>query len=75
MSRVRPGPVTKARHKKILKAAKGYYGARSRTFRTAAQAVDKAHQYATRDRRVKKRTFNCPIANLYQKTFHAVLFN
>ena len=39
MSRVRPGPVTKSRHKKILKAAKGYYGARSRTFKTAAQAV------------------------------------
>ena len=57
MSRVRPGPVTKTRHKKILKAAKGYYGARSRTFKTAAQAVDKALQYATRDRRVKKRTF------------------
>ena len=57
MSRVRPGPVTKSRHKKVLKAAKGYYGARSRTFKTAAQAVDKALQYATRDRRVKKRTF------------------
>ena len=41
MSRVRPGPVTKSRHKKVLKAAKGYYGARSRTFKTAAQAVDK----------------------------------
>ena len=57
MSRVRPGPVTKSRHKKVLKAAKGYYGARSRTFKTAAQAVDKALQYATRDRIVKKRTF------------------
>ena len=57
MSRVRPGPITKTRHKKILKAAKGYYGARSRTFKTAAQAVDKALQYATRDRRVKKRSF------------------
>ena len=57
MSRVRPGPVTKSRHKKVLKAAKGYYGARSRTFKTAAQAVDKALQYATRDRRVKKRNF------------------
>ena len=57
MSRARPGPVTKSRHKKVLKAAKGYYGARSRTFKTAAQAVDKALQYATRDRRVKKRTF------------------
>ncbi|RPG55209.1 MAG: 50S ribosomal protein L20, partial [Flavobacteriales bacterium TMED235] len=51
MSRVRPGPVTKARHKKVLKAAKGYYGARSRTFRSATQSVDKALQYATRDRR------------------------
>ena len=57
MSRVRPGPVTKSRHKKVLKAAKGYYGARSRSFKTAAQAVDKALQYATRDRRVKKRNF------------------
>ena len=57
MSRVRPGPVTKSRHKKVLKAAKGYNGARSRTFKTAAQAVDKSLQYATRDRRVKKRTF------------------
>jgi len=57
MSRVRPGPVTRARHKKVLKAAKGYYGARSRTFRTAKQSVDKALQYATRDRRVRKRTF------------------
>ncbi len=57
MSRVRPGPVTRARHKKVLKAAKGYYGARSRTFRTAAQSVDKALQYATRDRKIRKRTF------------------
>ena len=56
MSRVRPGPVTKSRHKKVLKASKGYYGARSRTFKTAAQAVDKALQYETRDRRVKKGT-------------------
>ena len=57
MSRVRPGPVTKARHKKVIKAAKGHYGARSRTFRSAAQSVDKALQYSTRDRRVRKRTF------------------
>ena len=57
MSRVRPGPVTKARHKKILKAAKGYYGARSRTFKVAKQAVTRAGQYAYRDRKVKKRTF------------------
>ena len=50
-------PSSKPHFEKILKAAKGYYGARSRTFKTAAQAVDKALQYATRDRRVKKRTF------------------
>ena len=44
-------------HKKILKQAKGYYGARSRVYRVATQAVTKAGQYAYRDRRVKKRTF------------------
>jgi large subunit ribosomal protein L20 len=57
MSRVKSGTVTNARHKKIIKAAKGYYGARKSNFRTATQAVDKAQQYATRDRKVKKRTF------------------
>lgn len=57
MSRVKGGTVTHARHKKIVKAAKGYYGARKSNFRTATQAVDKAQQYATRDRKVKKRTF------------------
>ena len=57
MSRVKSGTVTHARHKKILKAAKGYYGQRSRNFRTAAQAVDKANQYATRDRKNRKRNF------------------
>jgi large subunit ribosomal protein L20 len=57
MSRVTSGPVTKARHKKVLDAAKGYYGARSRNFRTATQAVDKANQYATRDRKNRKRQF------------------
>ncbi len=57
MSRTVSGPVTKARHKKIIKAAKGYYGARSRLFKTATQAVDKANQYATRDRKVRKRNF------------------
>ena len=51
MSRVKGGVVTHARHKKIVKAAKGYYGRRSTTFRTATQAVDKANQYATRDRK------------------------
>jgi large subunit ribosomal protein L20 len=57
MSRVKGGTVTHARHKKVLKAAKGYYGARSRNFRTATQAVDKAQQYATRDRKNRKRSF------------------
>ncbi|SEL19163.1 50S ribosomal protein L20 [Pacificibacter marinus] len=57
MSRVKGGTVTHARHKKVIKAAKGYYGARSRLFRTATQAVDKANQYATRDRKNRKRNF------------------
>ena len=57
MSRVTSGKVTHARHKKVIKAAKGYYGSRSRNFRTATQAVDKANEYATRDRKVRKRNF------------------
>ena len=57
MSRVKSGKVTHASHKKVLKKAKGYYSARSRNFRTATQAVDKANQYATRDRKARKRTF------------------
>ena len=57
MSRVKSGVVTHARHKKVIKAAKGYYAARSTNFRTATQAVDKANQYATRDRKVRKRNF------------------
>jgi len=57
MSRVKSGTVTHARHKKVLKAAKGYYGNRRRNFRTATQAVDKANQYATRDRKARKRSF------------------
>lgn len=57
MPRVKRGVVAHRRHKKIMKAAKGYYGARSRVFRVAKQAVTKAGQYAYRDRRVKKRTF------------------
>jgi len=47
----------RARHKKVLKQAKGYYGARSRVYRVATQAVTKAGQYAYRDRKAKKRTF------------------
>ena len=57
MARVKGGTVTHARHKKVLGKAKGYYGARSRTFKSATQAVDKANQYATRDRKVRKRNF------------------
>ncbi|MBR9826811.1 MAG: 50S ribosomal protein L20 [Alphaproteobacteria bacterium] len=57
MSRVTSGPATASRHKKVLKKAKGYYGARHRQFRTAVQAVEKAGQYAYRDRRAKKRNF------------------
>ena len=57
MSRVKSGKVTHARHRKIVKAAAGQYGQRSRNFSTAAQAVDKANQYATRDRAVRKRQF------------------
>lgn len=57
MARVKRGVVAHRRHKKILRQAKGYYGARSRVFRVAKQAVIKAGQYAYRDRRVKKRNF------------------
>ena len=57
MSRVTSGVVTHARHKKIIKAAKGYQGRRKNTFRVATQAVDKANQYATRDRKNRKRNF------------------
>jgi large subunit ribosomal protein L20 len=57
MSRVKRGVTAKARHKKILKQAKGYYSARSRTYRVAKQAVIKAGQYAYRDRRQRRRQF------------------
>ena len=57
MARVKRGVVAKARHKKVLKKAKGYYGARSKVFRVAKQAVTKAGQYAYRDRRQRKRQF------------------
>ncbi|MBT4885413.1 MAG: 50S ribosomal protein L20 [Legionellales bacterium] len=56
MPRVKRGVTAKKKHKKILKKAKGYYGARSRVYRVAKQAVIKAAQYSYRDRRVKKRT-------------------
>ena len=57
MPRVKRGVVARRRHKKVLKQAKGYYGARSRVFRVAKQAVIKAGQYAYRDRRQRKRQF------------------
>ena len=57
MARVKRGVTARARHKKILAKAKGYYGARSRTYRVAKQAVITAGQYAYRDRRQKKRQF------------------
>lgn len=57
MPRVKRGVTARKRHKKILKQAKGYYGARSRVFRVAKQAVIKAGQYAYRDRRTKRRQF------------------
>ena len=57
MARVKRGVTAKARHKKILKLAKGYYGHRSRVYRVAKQAVIKAAQYAYRDRKQRKRQF------------------
>jgi large subunit ribosomal protein L20 len=57
MSRVKRGVTNHARHKKVLKAAEGYYGRRKSTIRIAKQAVEKAGQYAYRDRRVRKRNF------------------
>lgn len=57
MSRVKRGVTARAKHKKVLARAKGYYGARSRVFRVANQAVIKAGQYAYRDRRVRRREF------------------
>ena len=57
MPRVKRGVASRARRKKVLRQAKGYYGARSRTFKVAKQAVIKAGQYAYRDRRQKKRQF------------------
>ena len=57
MARVKRGVTAHAKHKKVLKAAKGYYGRRKNTIRVAKQAVEKANQYATRDRRTKKRNF------------------
>lgn len=57
MARVKRSVVARARHKKVLKKAKGYYGARRKVYRVAKQAVIKAGQYAYRDRRQRKREF------------------
>ena len=57
MARVKRGVTTRAKHKNILEQAKGFYGRRKNTIRIARQAVEKAGQYAYRDRKVKKRTF------------------
>ena len=57
MARVKRGNTSKAKHKKVLKAAKGYWGRRKNTIRVAKQAVEKAMQYAYRDRRRNKRNF------------------
>src|SRR5512132_2362563 len=57
MARIKRGTTTKARHKRILEQAKGFYGRRKNTIRIAKQAVEKANQYAFRDRKRRKRTF------------------
>ena len=57
MARVKRGVTSHAKHKKVLKAAKGYYGRRKNTIRVAKQAVEKANQYAYRDRKNRKRSF------------------
>jgi len=57
MARIKRGVTTRAKHKRILENAKGYYGRRKNTIRIARQAVEKAGQYAYRDRKVKKRSF------------------
>ena len=57
MARVKRGVQAHAKHKKVLKQAKGYYGRRKNTIRVAKQAVEKAMQYAYRDRKVRKRNF------------------
>ncbi len=57
MTRIKRGVTTRAKHKRLLDQAKGYYGRRKNTIRIARQAVEKAGQYAYRDRKVKKRSF------------------
>ena len=66
MARVKRGTTAHARHKKITDKAKGYYGRRKNVFRVAVQAVEKAGQYAYRDRKVRKRTFRGALDSTYQ---------
>ena len=67
--RVKRGPVGHAKHKKVLKAAKGYYGRRKNTIRIAKQAVERAQQYAYRDRKRRKRNFRA----LWIQRIHAAV--
>lgn len=69
MTRVKRGTNTKRKHKKILKLTKGYYGAKSKTFKSAKQSYIKAQQYAYRDRKIKKRNFR----SLWILTINAAL--
>ena len=71
MPRAKGGTKTRARHKKRLKLAKGYYGAKSKLFRTATEAVDKAQQYAYRDRRNRKRDVLARSQGHRTGSFHA----
>jgi large subunit ribosomal protein L20 len=83
MARVKRGVTAHAKHKKVLKAAKGYYGRRKNTIRIAKQAVEKANQYAYRDRKRRKRTFRAlwvqrlnaavrPFGLTYSRFIHAL---
>ena len=70
MARVKRGVTAHARHKKVIKQAKGYRGRRKNTFKVAKQAVEKSMQYAYRDRRVKKREFR----SLWTQRINAVSY-
>ena len=75
MPRAKGGFKTRRRRKNILEKAKGYYGAKSRLFRVATEAVDKALQYAYRDRKVKKREFRSLWIIRINAALHAVGLN
>ena len=67
MARVKRGVTAHAKHKKVLKKAKGYYGARRKQIKTAKQAVEKAQQYAYRDRKARKRDFPPALDTAHQR--------